>query len=309
VAWGALCAEGAGATRSLGISLDTGPLSVGVGAAGTLDGVAFDKVQNAIIIQREDLRHTLLDRDIRQLDAVDPRHVAFFCADPFSTQLISAPPLRGLALGNADWTEGNAQYYGLWSPICCRHFGERILGGNDRIDRYGSVLAHPRVLNLDNIRTIRHNSILDTVVDSLKEGGIDADAEPHGLFADCAGANRDAFLASLRARNQRLMPDARLCRSCGITTVRARAAALRAPIALAVGLGCRSTAAFEAVRQRARRARQAHYTTAAIDVRKIYLKSTCRCHAQRTTSSSPQRKLGPLLQRCRHDAEDASTTP
>jgi hypothetical protein len=184
-------------------------LAAGVEAAGTLNGEVIGKVQRALTEQRESLRRDILEQDMRRLLALtDPRRVSWECADRFSTQFISAPPLHGLEINNTDWQEIMGAYYGLQSPVCARHAGVRIFGTGPLLDAHGvTALSYTPLVNRDRIRTRWHDTVLGGMLRSLKEGGVDADSEASNLFADCAGPRRAEMLRSTDRNNSCIVPD------------------------------------------------------------------------------------------------------
>ena len=203
-AWAVLQLEATTDARKLGRQLDDGPLSVAAAAAGTEDGKPFDKVQRALTKQREELRFEVLAADMEKLSVTDYRRTAFRCCDALSTQIVTAPPLRDMALHNSDWQEAIAAYYGLPSPICSQFAGTPILGNaRTPINCFGNVLLNKRLINRDNIRTKWHDCVLDTVLTSLREAGFDVTTRTDRLFADCAPL--EALAAPQRSR---IVPDA-----------------------------------------------------------------------------------------------------
>jgi hypothetical protein len=206
--WGALRAEAVAATLTLQRDLE-GPLAASVEAAGTLDGEVIRKMQGALTEQRETLRRDIFDQDVRRLlPLTDPRRISWECADRFSTQFISAPPLHGLEINNADWQEILAAYYGMPSPACVRHAGTRIFGTGPLLDAHGvKALSYTPLVNRNGIRTRWHDTILEGVHRSFKEGGVDVDTEASYLFAHCAGPRRAEMLRSTERNNNCIIPD------------------------------------------------------------------------------------------------------
>jgi hypothetical protein len=206
--WNTLRTEVVTATAVLHRDLD-GPLAADVEAAGTLEGKVIAKVQRALTEQRECLQRDIFDEDVQNLlPLLDPRRVAWKCADRLSTQCISSLPLHGLEINNEDWQEVQANFYGLPSPLCVRNRGTRILGTGPPIDVHGvALLSYTPLVNRDNIRTRWHDTLLSSVLDSLKEGGTDAESEAAHLFADCAGPRRAEMMHSTNRNNKCLIPD------------------------------------------------------------------------------------------------------
>ena len=147
------------------------------------------KAQHALTAARELAQNAWLHQEMHRCISEDPLDRrgrwarAFFCADRFSRQFLTAMPLRDTdsVFCNAEWDEAIACYMGLVSPACKGHAARGVVldvTGAPGLDPYGEVLfTHMGVVNKAGARTEWHNGLKNAIFQTTRLAGIPVEDE------------------------------------------------------------------------------------------------------------------------------------
>ena len=147
------------------------------------------KAQHELTAARERAQHAWLHQEMHRCISEDPLDRrgrwarAFFCADRFSRQFLTAMPLRDTdsVFCNAEWDEAIACYMGLVSPACKGHAARGVVldvSGAPGLDPYGEVLfTHVGVVNKAGARTEWHNGLKNAIFQTTRLAGIPVEDE------------------------------------------------------------------------------------------------------------------------------------